>query len=699
MVPTAHNRETDPERRVGRMSTRTVGRLAPSSWVLSIFFAAAALAIMFIGWSAEVPTHETLPVLYPVLLATAFSTVGAVVASRRPENLIGWIMCATGLLFALNGLAGSYAVHALYSNPEPMPGAAFAAWANVLTGSIPILPFLLLLFPDGRLPSRHWRPVVWLIIGSGLAEVVAWAFAPGRFPGWPPARNPFGVAVLDPILDLYVTYAQTPLLVLTLVLPAISLVVRFWRSRGEERQQLKWFVSAGALVALAATLLFVVGVRSSELVESGLWGCLILAVCAVPASMGVAILRYRLWDIDLVINRAFVYGALTVGVVGIYVLVVGVLGVLLRVQGNILVSILAAGLVAVLFQPLRYRLQRGVNHLMYGERDDPYTVLSRLGRRLDAAIAPDEVLPAIVETVMGALKLPYAAVTLKRDEGFETAVEHGAPADEPLVLPLHYGAETVGQLLLGHRAPNETFAKSDLRLLEDLALQVGVAAHAVRLTADLRRSRERLVTAREEERRRLRRDLHDGIGPQLAALTLKLETARNKLAHDPAAEVLLSDLAARARSAVVDVRRSVHALRPPALDELGLVPSLRETAAQYGQGGLRTSVEAPENLPPLPAAVEVAAYHIAQEAMTNVVRHAEANACFVRLDLDDEAGLLRLQVQDDGRGIGVDRGTGVGLSSMRERAEELGGTRVIEPVARGGTRVSVELPCFLEPGS
>ncbi len=136
-------------------------------------------------------------------------------------------------------------------------------------------------------------------------------------------------------------------------------------------------------------------------------------------------------------------------------------------------------------------------------------------------------------------------------------------------MALHYGSETVGQLLLGHRAPNETFAKSDVRLLEDLALQVGVAAHAVRLTADLRRSRERLVTAREEERRRLRRDLHDGIGPQLAALTLKLETARNKLAHDPAADALLSDLAERARSAVGDVRRSAHALRPPALDELG----------------------------------------------------------------------------------------------------------------------------------
>ena len=183
MAPTATNRGTDLGRRVGKMSTRTAGRLAFSSWILSILSAVAALMIMFLGWSAEVPTHQTMPVLFPVLLATAFSTVGALVASRRPENLIGWIMCAVGLLFALNSLADSYAAHALYSGSEPMTGAAFAAWANVFTGGLPLLPLLLLLFPDGRLPSRRWRTVLWLIIGSGLAEVAASAFAPGRFPG------------------------------------------------------------------------------------------------------------------------------------------------------------------------------------------------------------------------------------------------------------------------------------------------------------------------------------------------------------------------------------------------------------------------------------------------------------------------------------------------------------------------------------
>jgi signal transduction histidine kinase len=253
----------------------------------------------------------------------------------------------------------------------------------------------------------------------------------------------------------------------------------------------------------------------------------------------------------------------------------------------------------------------------------------------------------------------------------------------------------VGRLAISPRTRDESFTATDRRLIEDLARQAGVAAHAVRLTEDLQRSRERLVSAREEERRRLRRDLHDGVGPRLAALTLKIETARNRLDHDPASQDLLSDLAERAREAVADVRRSVHALRPPVLDDLGLVPALRETAAQYEGNGLSISVEALDDLSPLPAAVEVAAYRIAQEASANVVRHASARSCAVRFDLDEETGVLRLEVEDDGRGVGEDPGSGVGLSSMRERAEELGGTCVVGPSPAGGMRVRAELP-FLE---
>jgi signal transduction histidine kinase len=390
-----------------------------------------------------------------------------------------------------------------------------------------------------------------------------------------------------------------------------------------------------------------------------------------------------------------VYVALTACVVGVYVLVVGYLGATFRVDGSLAISLVATGIVAVLFAPLRERLQRGVNRLLYSERDEPYAVLSRLGQRLEAALDPKSVLPTIVETVAGALKSPHAEVFLYRDGGFETAARHGTPAGDPLVLPLAYGNETVGRLAISPRTRDESFTATDRRLIEDLARQAGVAAHAVRLTEDLQRSRERLVSAREEERRRLRRDLHDGVGPRLAALTLRIETARNRLDHDPASQDLLSDLAERAREAVADVRRSVHALRPPVLDDLGLVPALRETAAQYEGNGLSISVEALDDLSPLPAAVEVAAYRIAQEASANVVRHAGARSCAVRFDLDEETGVLRLEVEDDGRGVGEDPGSGVGLSSMRERAEELGGTCVVGPSPAGGMRVRAELP-FLE---
>jgi signal transduction histidine kinase len=417
-------------------------------------------------------------------------------------------------------------------------------------------------------------------------------------------------------------------------------------------------------------------------------------------SIGIAILRYRLWDIDIIINRTLVYGVLTVSVVAFYVLVVVGLGALFQAQGNLGIALLATGLVAVLFQPLRGRLQRAVNRLMYGERDDPYRVLTRLGSRLEATLALEAVLPTIVETVAMALKLPYVAITLKEEDTFLPAVSFGVLKEgEGLIrLPLVAQHELVGELVLAPRAPGDAFTPADQRLLEDLSRQIGVAVYAVRLTADLKRltvdlqhSRERLVTAREEERRRLRRDLHDGLGPQLASLTLKLETARNRLAHDPLAQTLLSDLTTRTQVTVADIRRLVYALRPPVLDELGLVSALGELTLQHSdQVAMR--LDAPAGMPELPAAVEVAVYRIAQEALTNVVRHAAARRCDLQLTLDEPEGLLSLSIQDDGSGLPQSRSVGVGLVSMRERAEELGGMWTIEQIESGGTRILARLP-------
>jgi signal transduction histidine kinase len=248
----------------------------------------------------------------------------------------------------------------------------------------------------------------------------------------------------------------------------------------------------------------------------------------------------------------------------------------------------------------------------------------------------------------------------------------------------------VGVLELGLRGPGEAFTESERRLLAELGRQVAVAAHAAQLTQEVRASRERLVLSREEERRRLRRDLHDGTGPRLAALVLRLETAQARFAGQPDVVAALTDLAGLARDAVADVRRVVRGLRPPSLDELGLVGALRELAARHSHDGLRVQLVGEPPVGRLPAAVEAAAYRITDEAVTNAARHAAARTCAIRLTVDP-AGLL-VQVDDDGTGLAEDRPTGVGLTSMRERAEELGGTLAVTAGAEGGTSVRACLP-------
>jgi signal transduction histidine kinase len=414
------------------------------------------------------------------------------------------------------------------------------------------------------------------------------------------------------------------------------------------------------------------------------------------------------------INRTLVYGGLTAIVIGIYILVVGYLGALFRTSNNLLVSLLATGLVAVLFHPMRERLQRGVNRLLYGQRDEPYQVVSRLGQRMEATLAPDAVLPTIVETVAQALKLPHAAILLQQDGRSVTAASYGKASGELLRLPLSYQSERIGELALAPRGPGESFTPADRALLSDLARQVGVAAHAVQLTTDLQRltgelqqSRTQIVTAREEERRRLRRDLHDGLGPTLAALALAASNISDLIPTDPqAAQALANALQNDIRATVGDIRRLVYELRPPSLDELGLVGAIRERAAYFssihqdGDGSdsaaarLLVQVKVPEHLPPLSAAVEVAAYRIVQEALTNVTRHAHARTCIVRLGFTGAE--LEVEILDDGIGLPPEYQAGVGLLSMRERAAELGGSCVIKKRDATGTRVYARLPIAKE---
>jgi signal transduction histidine kinase len=670
------------------------------------------------------------------VLALAYPTVGALIVSRLPTNPIGWIFCGVGLLYAARRFTMAYADYALFENIS-LPGGEYVAWFSTWAGFSGLIlaeVFLMLLFPNGRLPSRWWRIVAWAALCGAALTALADALTPGSLDTHHNVTNPFGVVGVIGGFTTYYLFAVSVVvgstLLATSTLAALFLLIaRLHRARGDERQQLKWFLYAAVPAAVGLSLILLqsmVANLSTELllfntvgvlswvaqcscepqgIVTGILSVAVFALLVLPVFTYIAILRYHLYDIDRIINRTLVYGALSAIVVGTYVLVVGGLGALLQAQDNLLLSILAAGLVAILFQPLRIRLQRSVNRLMYGQRDEPYAVLSHLGRRLESTLAPEEALSTIVDTVVQALKVPYAAIALRREGEFAMAAEYGQPSGEVEILPLVYQSEEVGQLVVAPRTPGEGFAPADKRLLDDLAHQAGAAAHATRLTADLQSSRERLVNAREEERRRLRRDLHDGLGPTLGGLTLGLDTARGMVTGKSSAEQLLVRLKEESQEAVSDVRRLVYGLRPPALDDLGLVAAIRQQAAKHGsisdagkprrhtgENGPVVSVKAPETLPPLPAAVEVACYRIAQEAMTNVVRHAKASSCCVSLSIDKATGVLELEVIDDGVGMPENRRAGVGMTSMRERAEELGGTLTIEPIPEGGTRVLARLP-------
>jgi signal transduction histidine kinase len=668
----------------------------PLAWSIAALSLTLAVGGLALSWRAG-PQWQATPLLFGPVTTITYALVGALVASRHPRNPIGWIFSTEGVLFGLVILASNYWM-AGQSGEANLPGIEIAQWLSlwiwIPTTMLP-LTFLLLLFPDGRLPSARWRPIAWSA-GLGLTlYIVSTALHP-RPPTNPnPRLNPFGIPGIAGVLD-QLGIVIFPLLLVGTFGTLAALVVRFRRSRGIEREQLKWLAYGGMLAILGISAMVAWSAfRPDDPVVfqwtlTGVWvGLTVIAIAA-----GIAILRHRLYDIDILINRTLVYGALSAGVVAIYVLLVGALGALFQSSGNLVLALLATGLVAILFQPLRARLQRGVNHMMYGERDDPYAVLSRLSQQLKTTLAPTAVLPNIVETVAQTLKLPYVALALTHGNRLEIAAAYGRPGGDPVQLPLVYQAETVGQLLVAPRAPSEAFTPAERRLLEEIAVQAGVAAHAVRLTADLQRSRERLITAREEERRRLRRDLHDGLGPQLASLRLTLAAALELLRHDvDAAERLLQELAIHTQAAIADIRRVVYDLRPPALDDLGLVLALREQAAHYSQAGLQITIDAPEQLPPLPAAVEVAAYRIVQEALTNVVRHAQARTCAVCLTLGHA---LDVEIRDDGVGLPPDRRAGVGLTSMRERTVELGGTYQIESMPGEGTCIHARLPLHQE---
>jgi two-component system, NarL family, sensor kinase len=475
------------------------------------------------------------------------------------------------------------------------------------------------------------------------------------------------------------------------LLSAVSMVVRFRRASGQERQQLKWLAAVGAvLLGFFVVDLFVSAWHGL------LWDVVVFAVLAsvMYAAIGIAVLKHRLYDIDLLLNRTLVYGLLTVGGVGVYVGVVKSAEWLLREGVGWGGSLLATAVIAVGFAPARDRLQRWVDRRLYGDRHNPIQAMVRLGEQLRDAPggAPDgDALAGVLQAVCEALRLPSASL---RVAGVAVA-SFGRPTRASESISLHHEGQHIGAMAVGLRAGEPALGMADRQVLEVLAAPVAVALHAVLLSQELQRSRERLVAAREEERRRLRRDLHDGLGPILTAVTLKADAARSTLHAAPGqARELLAELRGDANQAIGDLRRVIYDLRPAALDELGLLGALGQQVDRFTRQGLSVSLHVPPTLPVLPAAVEVAAYRIITEALTNIARHAHAQHASIVVAIDGE---LCLEVHDDGA-TGTTNGDGwrpgVGLMSMTERVAEVGGTLKAGPSPTGG-RVSARLPLEL----
>jgi signal transduction histidine kinase len=631
---------------------------------------------------------EQLTIHVANVLAAVFPALGAVILRRRPRHPIGWILVGLGVGIVLDAAARCYAVVGLYLRPGGLPGQDYAAWFaewNWFPQMMVLLFFVPLLFPDGRLPGARWRPVavgfgIWLTLAT-----IGYALYPSDPVDFPEADRVLGVpeAIVLGVLMMLAPAA--------IVLALASLVVRRRRARGDEREQLRWLLYALGIVAVGWAVGFVAGSLGR-----GEWGVvgavfMLVPVFLVPVAITVAIVKYRLYDIDVIINRTLVYGGLTAAVLAAYGLVVLAVSSTTPAELEWRWSVLVVAAVSIAAYPLREWMQRVVNRLMYGDRDDPARAMSRLNRRVADSLAPAELLPAAAETVGEALRLPYVAVRLAGG-GDDPAATYGVPRGGARGFDLVHQGESVGTLVVGQRSETEQLSAADVRVLEDIARQVAGVAHAVRLAEDLQRSREQLVLAREEERRRLRRDLHDGVGSALAGLALRAGTARQALPADPEeARRRVAGLEAGIRDVVADIRRIVDDLRPPALDELGLAGALRERADALvpGRATVTTSLDGVR----LPAAVEVAAYRIGTEAIANAAQHSGADRVAVTLAVEVEPSVLRVEVSDDGvGGSGTAAGTGVGLGSMRERAEELGGSCRVDTARGSGTRVRAVLP-------
>lgn len=672
--------------------------LASSRATVIALVVAAVSAVGAIAIDLRVlPEHPDPPVSSGwsgVLPGVAMLVPGALLMWRLPWHPIAVVLTGFGTLWVVDGLAAAAVNLAWYTDRDAW-WAAPAFWFFTRVGSVLLVPIvlLLLLFPDGRLRRGGWRVPSIAAIALALVMPFAFLFAPadalvadeperagllGAFGSWS-TTIPLPDAAWAAILA-----AALPCLAASLVLSLVVCVSRRFGASPEERAQLRWLVWSGVVFVGALVIYPFVPTAVVDVLLG-------VTIGLMSASVVIAVTRYRLYEIDRLLSWTLVYAVLIVAIVAVDVLVVLLVGSAIDDRVAMLLAVVA---VTVAYAPLRGRLFALASRLVNGRRTDPYSVVSSLGDRLDRSTDTRAQLGDLAAAVAEAFASPYVRVELDRPAGTAAAgaafvAEHGAPTADPVEIPIDHGGQVIGRIRMepGRRP---VASERDRRLLGDLVRLAAAAMRNAELGRELQAIRERLVVAREEERSRLRRDLHDGLGPLLGGVKLRLETARNLAERDPERALALVDAAIEDQSEVIDeIRRIVHDLRPPALDDLGLVRALQQQAERLTGAGLAVHVEGelPRDLPP---AAEVAAYRIVSEALTNARRHSGASRVLVRLEHDER--MLRLTVRDDGTGIPADAVGGVGLRSLRERAAELGGTLEIVAAEGGGTEIRAALP-------
>jgi signal transduction histidine kinase len=656
---------------------------------------AAGLVLAFVDRGSVPASQNTWDVaeISQMLVAAVTCVVGFAIASRRPENPIGWLALAAGALLAVSFVSHDYAARALLAAPGSLPGGYLAMWLFWVTGFLPwsCLGFALLLFPDGRLPSPGWRPVAWFV-----TVIFAWSNVTATVGATLVWSHPF-----DSLYQVYtpdsLTWLRFPLPT-ALALCVLAVIVRFARSAGEERLQLTWF-------ALATAVLGVTVVARILADSAGTTIAMDVAVICLEAALAIAVLKYRLYGIDIVISKALQYGALAAFITAVYAAVVVGVGAAVGNTRSVYLSALAAAIVAVAFQPVRQRAAVLANRLVYGRRATPYQVLSQFAHRIGGTYADEDVLPQMARMVAAGTGARQVVVWLRVGGELRPGAATGDPGPElvsvpvdgdvlpPLPdaetrVPIRYQGELLGALAIA-MPRDEPLRPASAQLVADVAAQAGPVLSNAGLISELRASRQRLVTAGDEARRRLERNLHDGAQQDLVALAIKLKIAGDACGeHATEARELLEELQADTATALENLRTLARGIYPPLLADLGLAAAL---SGQAKKSALPVTVQA-DGLGRFPEDTEAAVYFCCLEALQNTAKYARATRAAIAVRAQRE--MLTFSVSDDGAGFETERTPlGAGLRNMADRLAALGGRLEVTSAPGQGTTITGHLPC------